>query len=167
MNKNIYLKGICYSTSGIYLPDEQRYSLNEILDNGEIVSARLLGSKKPNGFSGLDYISLCDYEKRDLVNGGIKNYNAFYQYIVHSLSLAFPKEKLDAIVPKLIASLYKNKHRDSIMESFGMVEERYSDLPDEVQVKDIITLDDMCGITFPTKSFINLLTFRSKKTKIR
>lgn len=40
---------------------------------------------------------------------------------------------------------------------------RYTDMPDEVQVKDKIALDDLIGITFPT----HLLCFQDKDVSKR
>ena len=36
----------------------------------------------------------------------------------------------------------------------GLMEERYSDLVDEVQVKDRVSLEHLCGFTIPTYEFL-------------
>ena len=52
------------------------------------------------------------------------------------------------------------------MATLGLSEHlRYSDLPDEVQVKDSISLDLMCGITIPLKKLDNLFLSTKKNTQ--
>jgi hypothetical protein len=42
----------------------------------------------------------------------------------------------------------------TVMKELGLGEERYTDLEDEVQVKDRIDIDKMCGFTLPTYEFL-------------
>ena len=67
--------------------------LKEILNSGELKSKRLRGitDKSSGGWNGLDYISLCDYRRRNNRPYGndqfLKGYNAYETYIKESLSL--------------------------------------------------------------------------------
>lgn len=97
--------------------------------------------KDPYGFNGLDYISLCDYDKRDLHHEDMPLYNAFYSYVKESLSLMFPKEKIKAIKPQMVDFVgISDKGLDKMLQLGLSEEQRYSDLYDEVQVKDKIPL---------------------------
>lgn len=153
MDEEIYLHGISAQTD-LY---DSRYILRvfeSILKSGELLSLRLQGigkNSKRIGFNGLDYISLCDYEKRNLHFPDKISANSYTGYILYSLSLAFPKDKLDVIEPIKIEIPRRNyRYYFKEMEKYGMSEnERYTDLADEAQVKDRIPLSLMNGITIP------------------
>lgn len=157
MDKKIYLHGI-YPTSS-YNSMLTLYTLSRILQSRYLLSLRLQNKASKNGFNGLDYISLCDYEKRFEINPNTENsilsndpygYNAFNYYIRYSLSLIFPKKELEVIVPKIIDTPITTKEGFNNMKILGeSTNERYSDMPDEVQVKDSISLDKMIGISYP------------------
>ena len=51
------------------------------------------------------------------------------------------------------------------MKELGMEEDRYTDLEDEVQVKDRIEIDKLCGMTFPTYEFLSI--FRSVERDVQ
>lgn len=158
MDKKIYLHGI--SPSSNYNSSLTLYTLSRILQSRYLLSLRLQKKSSKNGFNGLDYISLCDYEKRFEINSNTENsilssnidgYNAFNYYIRYSLSLVFPKKELEVIIPKIIDSPITTKEGFINMKILGeSTNERYSDMPDEVQVKDSISLDKMIGLTYPT-----------------
>ena len=78
-------------------------------------------------------------------------YNAFHTYVRYSLSLAFPKDKLDVIEPKVLNGVYiRDSKGYAEMEKIGKSKsERCTDMPDEVQVKDKVSLDNLCATTFP------------------
>ena len=53
------------------------------------------------------------------------------------------------------------------MRELGMCEdERFTDLPDEVQVKDKIPLDKMNGILFPVDNYLNSKIFTKREKMI-
>ena len=58
---------------------KRRYG-KSISESNALLSQRMQGKGTNGGFNGEDYISLCDYEKRDLVNGDREHYNS-YQYL--------------------------------------------------------------------------------------
>ena len=152
MDKDICLHAT-YATSDTYSQITTIHILKKILKSKAVLSKRL---QKQNdtvtGFNGLDYISLCDYSKKE--EHYIRKYNAFEGYIRYSLSLIFPKEKLDIITPELIY-IGQNENYDNKMKEYGLSKDiRYSDIPDEVQVKDSISLDLMTGITLPIDKMI-------------
>ena len=92
---NYYLHAI--ESNGNVIPLDIQSTLNKlkkVLSTGYILSRRKMGYNSSNlGWNGLDYISLCDYEKtannpyKD--NELLKNYNSFDHYIKCSLSLMF------------------------------------------------------------------------------
>ncbi len=147
MDNKVYLHGI-YARKEVYSRKDTLIILREILKSGALLSANGRGIKNHKIlFNGLDYISLCDYEKRNEFLE--KRYNAYEMYIRYSLSLMFPKELVEAIIPEMVKIRYKTGFQH-VIESYGTdPDTRYSDLPDEVQVKDQITLDKLSGITLP------------------
>lgn len=150
MDNKIYLHGISTQSSSFDF-EKSLEKLREILRSEFLLSRRNLGlSEAQAGFNGLDYISLCDYEKRTLENGSRDMYNAYYAYIYNNLALAFPKNRFDVITPKYIDhALAGSKFGRYVMKKCGNSKKRYSDYPDEVQVRDKIDLDFLCGITYP------------------
>lgn len=150
MDNKIYLHGISTQSSSFDF-EKSLEKLREILRSEFLLSRRNLGlSEAQAGFNGLDYISLCDYEKRTLENGSRDMYNAYYAYIYNNLALAFQKNRFDVITPKYIDhALAGSKFGHYVMKKCGNSKKRYSDYPDEVQVRDKIDLDFLCGITYP------------------
>ena len=170
MNDKIYLHTINNMFSDYYIPKRQKAVLESILKSGEVLSRRLQGNNSEiTNFSGLDYISLSDYEKRYVSNKEESHYNSYYAYVKCGLSLCFPHDKLKVIEPTIIGVCSKNRRDYEIMRDLGMCEdERFTDLPDEVQVKDRISLDIMNGILFPVDNFLNskILVKRSKMIEL-
>ncbi len=141
-------------------------ALERILKSNALLSRRLQGLTSSSGFNGMDYISLCDYQQRKVYPFGHPGYNSYDAYIKESLSLMFPKDELPIINPYIIDVFKKNKKGYARMATLGLSEHlRYSDLPDEVQVKDAISLDLMCGITIPLKKLDNLFISTEKNTQ--
>ena len=66
MNEKIFLHTINNDMSDFYRPKKQKETLEKILSSGKILSRRKLGYPEESftNFSGMDYISLSDYEKR-------------------------------------------------------------------------------------------------------
>ena len=166
MNEHVYMHGVGnYPTYNKYSPDNQRKILEKIFDSGALLSMRKQGRPSNNGFSGLDYVSLCDYEKRKEYNKK-RFYNTYYSYIINSLALAFDKEQIKVIHPYIVRICSYSLEGYERMKQYGEEEDRYSDLPDEVQVRDQVSLDSMCGITFPTQLFIDQYFFKKKIIKL-
>ena len=64
--------------------------------------------------------------------------------------MMFPKDKLDVIMPTIIGGKLMGNQYFRQMADLGKLQTgRYTDLPDEVQVKDKVPLDLMCGLTIP------------------
>lgn len=153
MSKDIYMHGICSSQD--YNFDDALSKLRLILRSKYLLSRRNLGiTDNTSLFNGLDYISLCDYEKRTIENSDRQMYNAYYAYIMYSMALMFPKDNIDAINPIYInKALAGNRLFEYLMHKCGNSKnQRFSDYPDEVQVKNKISLDNLIGVTYPILS---------------
>lgn len=154
MRKDVYLHAL-HASSLEYSSKKTLELLEQILKSGAILSSRLSGQKCNNNFSGCDYISLCDYERKTRGKGFRKTYNAFYQYAVFDPSIMLPKGEFEIIEPNILPKMIVfYSSAISVMKELGMSEERYTDLEDEVQVKDKIEIDKMCGFTMPTYEFL-------------
>ena len=129
-----------------------------ILKDNAVLSRRKQGIHNSQGFNGIDYISLCDYQKRNLHPLNYPYYTSYEAYIKKSISLIFPKDKLEILTPHIVGMISPSKKGYANMAYLGMDKEtRYSDLYDEVQVANKIPLDLMCGITVP----INRMNYSS------
>lgn len=128
--------------------------IEDILKSGYIYSRRNL-QNLPNFdikslgedtslFNGMDYISLCDLSKRNL------DYSAYNMYVKRGLSFLFNK-KIDVITPTVVNNRLGGYSFFGDAHALGMQTMRYSDLPDEVQVKDKISLDNLEGISLSIK----------------
>ena len=168
MNEKIYLHTINNDTSDYYKPKKQKEVLTSILKAGEVLSRRKQGDLRDNtNFCGLDYISLINYEKRFVSNKQREHYNAYYAYARSGLSLTFPQDKVDVIEPTIIGICSDNYNGYLTMRELGMSEdERFTDLPDEVQVKDRVSLEYMNGILFPTDNFLVSRVFVTRRKMI-
>ena len=118
--------------------------LEDILKNGALLSRRKLGLSEEDAlFNGMDYISLCDLgEEHDL-------YSAYNIYTMRGLSLLFDRDI------KVIKPIYVKLSRNSLfaqeeMHDYG-IKGRYSDLMDEVQVKDELSLEYLRAISLSLK----------------
>ncbi len=85
-------------------------------------------------FNGMDYISLCDLSKIH------EEYSAYNMYVKNGLSLLFNK-KIKVIEPTIVNIRMGNFIFGDDAHKLGMGVKRYSDLSDEVQVKDKLSLD--------------------------
>lgn len=190
MNEKIYVHAI--GSAPWYDSTEQLRLLNSICKSGHLLSLRRQNRVSHDNFSGLDYISLCDFEKRFEYNDVIEppispdsslnflskitcgninvpnKYNSYNHYIKFALSFSFPKDSVNIITPKLVRICSKSARGYNLMKSCGeSEEERYSDYPDEVQVKDSLSLNKINGILFPTKEYIDSLSFFEKRDRKR
>lgn len=135
--------------------------LNEILKSGKIKSRRLRGNldTSKSGFNGIDYISLCDFKRRNNRpyenDPYLKGYNSYECYIKQSPSFILKKNKIEAIKPTLVEPIIFDFDSIDRMRKLGNASYgRFSDLPDEVQVKNEISLDRCVGLTIPIEYMI-------------
>ena len=112
---------------------------------------RLLGdtsistSESTSLYNGMDFISLCD------LNMLHNNYSAFSEYTMKGLSLLID-HNIDVIRPELIdQSIYLN----FTTRELDMINNRYTDFIDEVQVKDSISLDFLRGYCLSLSTFLS------------
>lgn len=153
MNEQIYLHCLFAHLFG-YDTKSSLLLLEEILKSKYLLSARERGVLGNENFCGRDYISLEDYERRFITKSN--KYNGYNQYAIECASIIFPKGKFEVIRPTILdkkISEYPNCW--SLMRELGLKEERYSDLEDEVHVKDRLSLEYMNGITLPTNQMFN------------
>ena len=170
MNEKIYLHTINNGYKDYYDSKKQRSVLEAILKSDAILSRRNQGLTDESNinFSGLDYISLSDYEKRFVCNKEKEFYNTFYAYARRGLSLAFPQESIKAIEPTILPILSNNIRDFEYMRLYGLDKtERFTDLPDEVQVKDKLTLKDLNGVLFPCDNYMHSKLFTRKEKMIK
>ena len=170
MNEKIYLHTINNGYKDYYDSKKQRSVLEAILKSDAILSRRNQGltDESNTNFSGLDYISLSDYEKRFVCNKEKDFYNSFYAYVRRGLSLAFPQESIKVIEPTILPILSKNIRDFEYMRLYGLDKtERFTDLPDEVQVKDKLTLKDLNGVLFPCDNYMHSKLFTRKEKMIK
>ena len=148
--------------------------LKEILASGGLKSKRQRGitEDKAGGFNGLDYISLCDYRRRNARpyenDKFLKGYTAYKTYVEQSLALIITKSKVNAIKPTLVEPTIFDWDSHFMMYKLGnSTTGRFSDLPDEVHVKDYIPLDRIKGMTIPIEYMVteHIPTFASKNYK--
>lgn len=153
MERNIYLHAINATLGDTYPTIETYHILCKILKCRALLSSRLQRKFSTDGFNGRDYISLCDYDKKDIEKGEDGKYNAFHTYIRYSLSLVFPKDELSVIEPTILSDVYPvDKEGFMKMKKFGEIkgDRRFTDMPDEVQVKNKVPLTSMSALTYPT-----------------
>lgn len=135
--------------------DKTIHVLKQILESGYVLSRRLQGNtnSKTNGWNGIDYISLCNYFERNVTpydnNPYYQGYNAYNTFVSRSLSLIIDKKRIRAIKPKLVEPVIFDWESLEKMRILGNATQRFSDLPDEIQVKNRISLAKMVGITLP------------------
>ena len=80
---------------------------------------------------------------------------AYNAYIKTSLSFILTKNKISAIKPQLVEPIIFDWDSHYIMYELGnSTNGRYSDLPDEVQVKDRIPFDRIKGMTIPIEYMV-------------
>ena len=89
MNEKIFLHTINNDMSDFYRPKKQKETLEKILSSGKILSRRKLGYSEDSftNFSGMDYISLSDYEKRFVSNRWDMNSSGIHYYVNKKLAM--------------------------------------------------------------------------------
>ena len=166
MRQDIYLHSLHGGIKG-YSSEATLELLEKILKSGAVLSTNLSGVPCNNNFSGADYISLCDYERKHLGKGFGKTYNGFYQYAVYDPSLMFPKDQIEVIHPIILKKMIiQYSNYVSFMRELGMEEDRYTDLEDEVQVRDRIDINKLCGLRSITASKSACIFLPATSTKV-
>lgn len=136
--------------------------LEKMLKSNAVLSRKKQGLEGSANFCGEDYISLSDYEKREQYKDGF--YNSYYQFVRFYTSIIFPKDKIEVVEPYILEEKISD-YSSSIsymMELGESKDERYTDLDDEVQAKDEISLDNMSGIIIPSYEIMNFWKNDSK-----
>ena len=163
MDENIYIHGICDGVSHNYDIKNQKRILLKILKSDAILSMKMQNKLFHRGFNGLDYISLCDYSKRN-----DNDYTAFNNFVKYSIGFCFSKDDLEVIKPILVDRCDENIFGFFKMEYYGRNKsKRYSDLIDEVQVKNSIPLNKLKFITIPSDVILSNGFYLNKKGKIK
>ena len=151
MKEDIYLHGIC-PTNAFYLETYETYEiLCKILKCRALLSSKLQRTISNEGFNGVDYVSLCDYTRRYVMAKAKQNFNAYNTYVRYSVSLMFPQGEFEVIDPVIVKAPSRMTAKDYIkMKKLGLSNDKsFSDMPDEVQVKDRVPLEYMSGLTYP------------------
>ncbi len=115
----------------------------KIIDCGYIKSKRQLGFSKENDFNGLDYISLCNKESNDMYIGS--TLNSFDNYIKNNFCFIISND-INATKCEYIDISKCTEEQVKLLSNSDV---RYSDMFDEWQVKDSISLNDVVGIGLP------------------
>ena len=152
MDEHVYMHALGNNS----IISDQMITFSSVFNSGAVLSLNKQGIYKPNGYNGSDYISLCDYEKRAKSPKNTQ-YNSYYLFIRQSISLAFPKDKIEVITPKYISQYDKDYY--DILDNMDKDNDRYSDLLDEVQVKDSIDISLLSYVTFPLDFYLDQARF--------
>lgn len=111
------------------------------------------------GYNGLEYISICDFTKINDVYNKKKiciNYNAFSYHIKRSLTLALSKENIETVKPILLEPYFmKRRGEREILFLINKSTRKFSDYPDELMVKNRISLNNLQFITIPVNYFMS------------
>lgn len=162
--KETYLYHGIYLTEGkkFYDHDNSLVKLEEILKDKHLYSRRMQGvtEKEFINFSGLDYISFCDrklrFAKPYQNTPFLKHYTVYDNYISSSLSLGFDRKGIDVISTELVEPIAISCMPEVTIEKYGLSSDlRYSDMADEVQVKDKVSLGNLKCLTLPVHLMIN------------
>lgn len=118
----------------------------EIIQSGAIKSRRLQGVTSKFGYNGDDYISICSKEdEKEYFKYPI---NAYDTYILNGFCFII-SDDIPAIKVRY-TEVYNDFDFETIIELMSeKPEQRYSDMFDEWQVKDEISLNQIIGIGIP------------------
>ena len=144
MNLNFYAHSVCKHYDQLFLDSE---NLEKVFKSGYLLSRRKLNmSEEMSLYNGMDYISLCDLACRH------EEYSAYNMYIKRGISLLFNHD-IRVIIPKKVERSSNILQDIFNMHRLGMEEMRYTDLHDEVQIKDMLSLDYLEGILLSKELF--------------
>ncbi len=121
-------------------------SRNNLIKEGITIPNKIINADT-SVFNGMDYISLCDMQKEH------DFYSSYNMYVRNGLSLLFNHD-IKVILPTIVDGYGRNIDYLNKMHNFGLKKARYTDLSDEVQVKDKLSLDNLIGFCFPKKKII-------------
>lgn len=160
MNLNeVYLHGICICDNNDFTNTFD--ILEKILKSGSLLSLSLQEKYDHDkiGYNGLNYISICDPTKINEVYNKKKiciNYNAFSYHIKRSLTLALSKENIETVKPILLEPNFMRRKSDKeIIYLINKPNRKFSDYPDELMVKNRISLNNLKFITIPVSYFMS------------
>ena len=156
-----YLHAIDCNNGDNFNFDKSLVVLEKILNSDQIFSRRNLGDVDitKGGWNGIDHISLCDYSRKDNPpyenRKFYKGYTAYEIYIASSLSLILNKKNIETIDPILMPpAVFDYESLEEMRYLGNHSTKRFSDMPDEVQVKNKISLDNLDGLTIPISYII-------------
>ena len=157
--KDVYLHGICICDNNDFT--DTFSILEKILQSGSLLSLSLQDKYDHDkiGYNGLEYISICDFTKINDVYNKKKiciNYNAFSYHIKRSLTLALSKENIETVKPILLEPYFiKRRSEREILFLINKSTRKFSDYPDELMVKNRISLNNLKFITIPVNYFMS------------
>lgn len=157
---NYYLHAINAEDS--FTRETTLVKLEDILKTGHLLSRKMRGDSdlEKGGYNGLNYISLCNYSMKDTAPYEniqfFKGYTSYTKYIKLSLSLILNKKSLKVINPTLLPPSVFDWDSLREMRYLGNhPKARFTDMPDEVQVKNKISLQNFERITLPISYMID------------
>ncbi len=117
----------------------------EILKSGGIKSRRLLGKENVVGFNRLDYISLCDKGEQDIYED---DPDCAYLWYIQDQFCFIISDTISVIHPSYVPEdIIYGPFIKPFLDSHS--EKQYTNLFDEVQVRDEIPLSKIIGIGIP------------------
>ena len=161
---NYYLHAINSNSNDNFDEKTILKRLTEVLKSKKILSRRKMIDMPPNkgGWNGLDYISICDYSKKN--NPPFENldhykgYTAYELFVKNSIAFILKKDSINGIVPNLMPpAVFDHALLAEMCVLGNHPTERYSDLPDEIQVRDEISLDHMVGMAVPIEKMMEIM----------
>ena len=117
----------------------------QILKDGKIKSAAKRNNINNRGFNEMDYISVCEYLGEDIYKDNPNN--AFHKYILDNF--CFIISDIDVEMPIFIKDGATMNRFELIKLKNNNPDKRYSDIIDERQVKDEISLSKVIAIGIP------------------
>lgn len=134
----------------------------EIIDSGGLKSNRLLGNNLAQGYNGLDYISVCEGER--FYKYLVRKESAFKLFIKNNFCFILSSD-ISVVKPKYLNWNHFKHYSDLVNYMNLFPDYQFSDLFDEWQVKDEISLDYVIGLGLPLKSLIRTHILDVKITK--
>lgn len=128
------------------------YHLENILKKGYLLSRRRISpeireelnlSLDNSLYNGMNHISLCD------LSSNHDNYSAYNIFVKKGLSLLFNKE-INATKPRIIPNSVSNLF---FIKKNNEIDDCFSDLSDEFQVKDELSLKYLEGLLLSIRTF--------------
>lgn len=124
------------------------YKMFDIIKSGGIKSKRLLGYEYGYGYNGYDYVSICNKTNDYEINDNKVSNSSFVNYIYNKFCFII-SDQIPAIKTYYIDEDSKLSSLNILKSLATDIEDRYSDMFDEFQVRDQILLKDIVGIGIP------------------